>query len=152
MVVLCVNFVICMVEEEGMESSVNRDALERKARREQWKKAAPPGCRRYDDGLNGRFCGIEGKDEDDATVILIGNPSRLREIVSSIQKKGEEESVDYELTADEKAASAVLPAINAAEGKFQKQEKERQRKWKKERSQTKGLLAPFHFMFGSSAS
>jgi hypothetical protein len=59
--------------------------------------------------------------------------------VSSIQKKGEE-SVDYEMTADEKAASAVLPAIDAAERKFQQQEKVRQRKWKKERGQSKGLL------------
>ncbi len=141
LLVLCVNFDMGMGmgEEKDMESTVNRDALERKARREQWRSASPPGCRRYSDGLNGRFCRIEGKDEDDATVILIGNPSRLREIVSSIQKKGEE-SVDYEMTADEKAASAVLPAIDAAEGKFQKQEKERQRKWKKEKSQTKGLL------------
>ncbi len=42
-VVLCVNFGMGMGEEEGVESTVNRDALERKARREQWRSAAPPG-------------------------------------------------------------------------------------------------------------
>lgn len=123
-------------------STVNPDAIARRAARKEWVRTWPAGCREYDGrkDARGRFCSLTSPtayrakkkdilDREDVTMTIRGVP-RLRALAAAFDKRQARAGGDTRVapTPEDHAARAALTAVERAASKYAERDGERREK------------------------
>ena len=116
--------------EAQAAGTLNTAALEKS----KWQRAQPDGCKGGEDASKSRWCYVH----DDGSLTL-RNAGRLQRSLDDLNVRRKEIGDAYDLTAEDRAALALMAAREAADTKYAKKEQARRKEWEKgQKAKAKG--------------
>jgi hypothetical protein len=109
--------------EAQAAGTLNSAALEKS----KWQRAQPDGCKGGEEASKSRWCYVH----DDGSLTL-RNAGRLQRSLDDLNVRQKEIGDVYELTAEDRAALALMTAREAADTKYAKKERARRKEWEKD--------------------